>query len=295
MPTTGAWAGQAHIVEIAARIMAEAEAAASKEKGRLRSTSEIQKGSHVPSPGGPSEAGGGSLSIRDSGLQLPLPQRDSFPANSEILLEAYRKLAMGGGFGGRLSASASLKNSPSISAGGAPTPTWGQFPQASGAGGGGNFSPSSPSPSPKSPGGELRRSEFSERLQTGESLTGTSPFAFMFDLEGGGPSTSLAPSPHGPSTDTTRGYGGEPFNQSTQRGGGGTNAYEGYTDALQARMGGKVADLPLNPEVEFELDWARDIVVFRDSLLGAGATGLVYRGLYMNREVAIKVRRSEGD
>lgn len=278
-PTTGPWAGQGHIVEIASRIMAEAEAAANREKFRYRATSEVQRGPGDDlKPLDLSSTGHGSLALRDSGLQLPLVERDSFPANSEILLEAYRKLALGGGggMGGRLSQSPSLNPSPSVSAGGAPTPT---LP---------SWSRDSYAANRASPGAADVKKDLSERLETGESLTGTSPFALMFDLQGAGPSTSFAPS-----TDTTAtrgggfasGYGGG-FNQGTRKG---STAYEGYTDALQARMGGKVADLPLNPEVEFELDWAQDIVVFRDSLLGAGATGLVYRGLYQNREVAIKV------
>jgi hypothetical protein len=59
----------------------------------------------------------------------------------------------------------------------------------------------------------------------------------MFDLEGGGPSSSLGPSNVAPSTGA-----GHSFNQgATRRGGAGVNAYEGYKGALQAKMGGKVA------------------------------------------------------
>ncbi|KAG1670201.1 hypothetical protein FOA52_014977 [Chlamydomonas sp. UWO 241] len=67
-----------------------------------------------------------------------------------------------------------------------------------------------------------------------------------------------------------------------------TNSAGGPTRA-EERMGGKVAELMPHPDVQFELDWARDITVYRDSMLGAGATGLVYKGAYKGEEVAIKV------
>ncbi|KAG1679812.1 hypothetical protein FOA52_012724 [Chlamydomonas sp. UWO 241] len=74
---------------------------------------------------------------------------------------------------------------------------------------------------------------------------------------------------------------------SSGRAGGSSRGSDGSLGG--AKMGAKVALLPLDPAIQFELDWALDdITVNHYERLGAGATGVVYKGCYQGRDVAIK-------
>eukprot|EP00798_Chlamydomonas_sp_ICE-L_P017435 gene17435-23739_t len=55
------------------------------------------------------------------------------------------------------------------------------------------------------------------------------------------------------------------------------------------KIGGRIAELPPRPDVQFELDWGKDVTVFKEQMLGAGATGLVFKGLMQDAVVAVKV------